>query len=395
VEAPVRVLIAEDDPEFRAVLAELIADDHSLRLVAAAADAAEAAVLAERERPDVALVDVRMPAGSGVTATERIRLLSPRTKVIALTAHTDPSLVLEMVRAGAVGYVVKGSPVADILGAVHGALRGESTLAGPVARDVVSELAARLERQRDHEEEFGRRRRRIRGALDEGQPVAVFQPVVRLEDGGVVGVEALARFDAGLVQSPLEWFEEAETVDMRVELELAAVAAAAQAAQELADDVWVSLNVSPRTALHGDRLLDALSPLPHDRLVVEITEQAQVEDYDELNVALGMLRASGIRIAVDDAGAGYASLRHILRLEPDMIKLDKSLVRDVHTDRARRALATALISFAAEIDATIVAEGIETAPELNALRDLGVVFGQGYHLARPHRPPVAPLVAVA
>jgi EAL domain-containing protein (putative c-di-GMP-specific phosphodiesterase class I)/FixJ family two-component response regulator len=395
VERPVRVLIAEDDPEFRAVLAELVAEDHSLRLVAAASDAAEAAVLAEREHPDVALVDVRMPAGGGVNATERIRALSPRTRVIALTAHTDPSLVLEMLRAGAVGYVMKGSPMHDLLEAIHGSMRGESSLAGPVARDVVSELAARLERQRRHEDEFGRRRRRIRSALDGGRPVAVFQPVVRLEDGGVVGVEALARFDAALIESPISWFEEADTVDMRLELELAAVRAAVLAAQELADEVWVSLNVSPNTALHHDRLIQALSPIPHNRLVVEITEQAQVEDYDELNVALGHLREVGVRIAVDDAGAGYASLRHILRLEPDVIKLDKSLVRNVHRDRPRRALATALISFAAEIGATIVAEGIESAEELDALRDLGVTFGQGYHLARPHRPPVAPLVAVA
>jgi len=159
--------------------------------------------------------------------------------------------------------------------------------------------------------------------------------------------------------------------------------------------VWVSLNASPATALQSERLLDALSPVACDRLVVEITEQAQVEDYDELNVSLARLRETGVRIAVDDAGAGYASLRHILRLEPDIIKLDKSLVRHVHRDRARRALATALISFATEIGATIVAEGIESADELHALRALGVTFGQGYHLARPHRPPVEPLVAVA
>ncbi|HVE69554.1 MAG TPA: EAL domain-containing protein [Solirubrobacteraceae bacterium] len=394
-QAPIRVLIAEDDPEFRSVLGEVVAGETSLRLVASAVDAAEAAVLAERERPDVALVDVRMPAGGGVNATERIRALSPRTKVVALTAHTDPSLVLEMLRAGAVGYVVKGSPMHDVLDAVHAALRGESSLAGPVARDVVSELAARLERQRHFEDEFGRRRRRIRTAIDDGQPVAVFQPVVRLVDGGVVGVEALARFDSALTESPLSWFEDAETVDMRAELELAAVRAAALAAQDLAPELWISFNVSPLSALHPDRLLDALAPLPPDRLVIEITEQAQVQDYDELNVALGRLREAGMRIAVDDAGAGYASLRHILRLEPDIIKLDKSLVRGVHQDRARRALATALISFAAEIEAMIVAEGIETAEELDALRELGVTYGQGYHLARPHRPPVESLVAVA
>jgi EAL domain-containing protein (putative c-di-GMP-specific phosphodiesterase class I) len=274
-------------------------------------------------------------------------------------------------------------------------MRGEASIAGPVALDVVSELAGRLERQRRYELEFDRREERIRAALDDGHPTAVFQPIVRLLDGDVVGVEALARFDAALTESPLPWFEEAESVDLRVELELAAVRAALDAVDELDDHLWVSLNVSPRTALSTNRLLHALSPVALDRLVVEITEQAEVEDYDELNVGLQCLREEGVRIAVDDAGAGYASLRHILRLEPDMIKLDKSLVRDVHSDRARRALASALITFAAEIGATIIAEGIETAAELAALRRLGVTFGQGYYLARPHRPPVAPLVAVA
>lgn len=395
VRAPVRVLIAEDDPAFRSALGEVVADDPSMRLVGSAVDAAEAVVMAERELPDVALLDVRMPTGGGVRATERIRALSPRTRVIALTAHTEPSLALEMVRAGAVGYVVKGAPLREIQDAVHGSMRGEASLAGSVAHDVVSELADRLERQRRHEDEFARLERRIRGALDRGHPIAVFQPIVCLEDGGVVGVEALARFDSALTESPLAWFQDAEAVDMRVELELAAMRAAAQAAHQLDEGVWLSLNVSPRTALGADRLLEVLSPVASDRLVVEITEQAPVEDYDELNEALGQLRATGVRIAVDDAGAGYSSLRHILRLEPDLIKLDKSLVRGIHHDRARRALATALISFATEIGAMMVAEGIETAEELEALRDLGVTFGQGYHLSRPHRPPVEQLVAVA
>jgi len=393
--APVRVLVAEDDDGFRSALGDVVAADPAMQLVASAADAVEAVALAVRERPDVALIDVRMPEGGGVVATEGIRAASPDTLVIALTAHTDPSVVLEMLRAGAVGYVIKGAPMNDVLEAVRGCMRGEASIAGPVALDVVSELAGRLERQRRYELEFDRREERIRTALDDGHPTAVFQPVVRLLDGEVVGVEALARFDTGLTESPLSWFEEAESVDLRVELELAAVRAALAAANELADELWVSLNVSPRTALSTERLLHALSPIRLDRLVVEITEQAEVEDYDELNVALRRLRGEGVRIAVDDAGAGYASLRHILRLEPDMIKLDKSLVRDVHRDRARRALATALITFAAEIGATIIAEGIETAAELDALRRLGVTFGQGYHLARPHRPPVAPLVAVA
>jgi EAL domain-containing protein (putative c-di-GMP-specific phosphodiesterase class I)/ActR/RegA family two-component response regulator len=391
----VRVLIAEDDRAFRAALGDLIATDEELLLVGAAEDAEAAIALARRTCPDVALVDVRMPAGGGVRATEGIRACCPEVRVIALSAHTDRATVLEMVRAGAVGYVVKGASMREILDSVHRSLRGEVSLDGEVARDVVAELAGRLERQRRFEAEFVQREERIRAALRDGRPVAVFQAIARLEDGEVVGVEALARFDASLIESPLPWFEEAETVDLRTDLELAAVRAATQAAGGLRPDVWISLNVSPATAMATDELLAALAPASGRRLVIEITEQAEVDDYAGLNHALSRLRAAGVRVAVDDAGAGYASLRHILRLAPDFIKLDGTLVRGIHTDRAQRALATALISFAGEIGATIVAEGIETERDLAALRELGVHLGQGFHLARPRRPPVEPLVAVA
>jgi EAL domain-containing protein (putative c-di-GMP-specific phosphodiesterase class I)/FixJ family two-component response regulator len=391
----VRVLIAEDDRLFRAALGDVIATDDELMLVGAAEDAPAAISLAERTHPDVALVDVRMPGGGGVRATEGIRACCPQTSVIAISAHTDRTAVLEMVRAGAVGYVVKGASMRNILDSVHRALRGEVSLDGEVARNVVAELAGRLERQRRYEAEFDRCEARIRTAMRDGRPLAVFQPIARLEDGEVVGVEALARFDASLVESPLPWFEEAETVNLRTELELAAVRSAIDAAASLRSDAWISLNVSPETAMATDQLLAALRPAADRRLVIEITEQAEVDDYEGLNLALSRLREADVRVAVDDAGAGYASLRHILRLAPDFIKLDGTLVRGIHTDRALRALATALISFAAEIGATIVAEGIETKRDLGALRELGVQLGQGFHLARPRRPPVEPLVAVA
>jgi EAL domain-containing protein (putative c-di-GMP-specific phosphodiesterase class I)/ActR/RegA family two-component response regulator len=391
----IRVLIAEDDRLFRAALAEVISTDAALDLVGAAEDAEDAIALADRAHPDVALVDVRMPAGGGVRATEGIRACSPDTRVIAVSAHTERSVVLEMVRAGAAGYVVKGASMGEILDSVHRSLRGEVSLDGEVARDVVAELAGRLERQRRYETEFDRREERVRTAMRDGRLVAVFQPIARLYDGEVVGVEALARFDSALRESPLPWFEEAETVDLRTELELAAVSAAVEAAATVGENLWVSVNVSPATAMATDELLAALAPGGTHRIVIEITEQAEVDDYAGLNRALTQLRSAGVLVAVDDAGAGYASLRHILRLAPDFIKLDGTLVRGIHTDRALRALATALISFAAEIGATIVAEGIETRRDLDALRDLGVELGQGFHLARPHPPPVESLVAVA
>jgi EAL domain-containing protein (putative c-di-GMP-specific phosphodiesterase class I) len=120
-----------------------------------------------------------------------------------------------------------------------------------------------------------------------------------------------------------------------------------------------------------------------NRLVLEMTEHAVVEDYDALQAALAQLRRFGIRVAVDDAGAGFASLRHILSLVPEFIKLDRSLTSGIDSDLPKRALARGLISFAQEIGTSVIGEGVETASELEALRELGVGFAQGYYLGRP------------
>jgi EAL domain-containing protein (putative c-di-GMP-specific phosphodiesterase class I) len=119
------------------------------------------------------------------------------------------------------------------------------------------------------------------------------------------------------------------------------------------------------------------------RVVVEITEHEAIEDYESLLPRLADLRARGVRVAIDDAGAGFASLRHTLRIAPDIVKLDISLTRDIGTDRGRQALASALVSFADEMRMTVVAEGIETAEELEMLLELGVRQGQGFFLAEP------------
>ena len=119
------------------------------------------------------------------------------------------------------------------------------------------------------------------------------------------------------------------------------------------------------------------------RVVLEITEHTDVEDYDRLLRALQPLRQRGLKVAVDDTGAGYASLRHILNLRPDFIKLDMDLIRHIDLDPARRALASALIAFARDTDSCIIAEGIETASEFATLRSLGVEQAQGYFLGRP------------
>jgi EAL domain-containing protein (putative c-di-GMP-specific phosphodiesterase class I) len=142
------------------------------------------------------------------------------------------------------------------------------------------------------------------------------------------------------------------------------------------------LNFSPQTAV-SDRLRDLLERADPSRIVVEVTEHAPVADYDELREALSGLRERGVRLAIDDAGAGFASLRHIIRLDPDLIKLDITLTREIETDPVRQALAVALVSFAEHIGATVVAEGVESELELEALRRAGVRHAQGFLLGRP------------
>ncbi len=210
----------------------------------------------------------------------------------------------------------------------------------------------------------------------------VFQPISNLETGGVAGVEALARFADG--RGPATWFAEAQSVDLEEDLDLAAVRAALAHLDHLPRGAFLSVNVSPGTAV-SDAFRHLLESLPSERIILEITEHAQIEDYEVLDEVLRWLRRRGGRVAVDDAGAGFASLRHILALAPDIIKLDISLTRNIDSDGARHALARALITFAEDIQAMMIAEGIETQGELEALRELGVEYGQGFHLARPAR----------
>ena len=178
------------------------------------------------------------------------------------------------------------------------------------------------------------------------------------------------------------WFKEAAEIGMGTGLQVAAVEIALAALDVLPPDVFVSVNVDP-TAATSQELAHVLQRYPGERLVIELTEHAPASDYASLRTALDAFRRSGIRIAVDDAGAGFASLRHILELAPDIIKLDISIVRDIDTEAAHRALASALVGFAREIGTALVAEGVETVAEASTLRSLGVPLIQGYFAARP------------
>lgn len=378
---PIRVLIADDEAVLREALSDLINDDASMELVGAAADADQAIGLAREYRPDVAVLDVKMPRGGGPRAARQIRATSPNTRLVALSAYGDRVAVVEMLKAGAVGYLLKGASADDIRRGIRGAVEGQAPVDAEVAGRLIQELSEQLEREEREGEERRNRIRRIKGVLAGEALTMVFQPIFDLRQGAIIGVEALARFESEPYRPPDSWFVEAQTVGLGLELELAAVNCALRRLDDLPPGTFLSVNLSPEVAA-APELAQTLAGLPGERIVIEVTEHAPIGDYQALLEALDGLRSLGVRLAIDDAGAGYASLKHILQLSPDFIKLDVALTQGIDTDTARRALAKALIAFASETGTVIVAEGIETQEELDALRALGVTYGQGYHLGR-------------
>ena len=381
--AALRVLIAEDDPAMRVALTSLVAADADLQLVAAASDASEAIAAAVASQPDVCVVDVNMPGGGGPRAAREIRRLVPDAQILALSGHEDRPTVVEMLRAGASGYVVKGIAPEDLLNAIHRTADGQATLSPVVTDGVVGELAEHLARDEATRRRHDATANAIGRVLAEGQFHMEFQPICRLRSGRPIGFEALARFAMEPLQPPDVWFARAADVGLLLELEIEAVKATLPQVLRLPPEQFLSVNVSPSTIVSPRFLAALLGTGRGDQLVVEVTEHAPIHDYDAVNSAMDRLREHGVRLAVDDAGAGFASLRHIVRLAPDLIKIDGELTRHVGADRSQRALTSALIAFARETGATIVAEGLETDEQIAALRSLGVEVGQGYRLGRP------------
>jgi len=209
-----------------------------------------------------------------------------------------------------------------------------------------------------------------------------YQPIVDLHSGLVVGFEALARFGPHSRHPPNVWLEAAEHVGRRIELEVLAVEAVAATVGQLPPGCYVTVNASPYAIL-APALTDAVQQLPLSRVVLEVTEQAPIDCYEQFMATLDPLRERGLRLAIDDLGAGFASLNHILALEPDLIKLDRRITSAIDRRPKTRALAAALTTFATETGVTVLAEGIETESQRAVMRALGVSLGQGYLLGRP------------
>lgn len=225
-------------------------------------------------------------------------------------------------------------------------------------------------------------RAKIQETIDTSAFAPVFQPIWDFSKGKILGFESLTRFSAEPSRPPNVWFDEAEKAGLGVELELAAARAAIKASRDIREHAYLTLNFSPAAIISlGFKKL--LTGVDLSGFVLEITEHAPITDMPALTEAIARVRNMGMRLAVDDAGAGHSGLQRIIELSPDIIKLDMSLTRDLDMKPALRALASALIYFSRETGSLIIAEGVERQEELDALRLLGINRGQGYLLGRP------------
>lgn len=314
---------------------------------------------------------------------ERVELtsssLGPRATVrlLAGTDLTRDALSVEVLRPD-------GEPAGRLLGVSPEP--GEALSSRQLeALNVVAALVAGVLHHRDRRRAERSSRMASLDALVAGAGrTTVLQPVVDLRTGQVVGAEALSRFTSagGGPERPEQVFFDARSCGLGLQLEQAAIASALPLLDVVPAGAYLAVNASAE-ALVDTGTQDLLLASDPGRLVVEITEHDPVDDYEALTAATTRLREHGVRVAVDDTGSGFASLQHVLQLNPDIVKLDIAFVRGIDSDPARRAVARALVGFVSELGSTMVAEGVERSSELEVLRALGVDCGQGYLLGRP------------
>ncbi len=370
-----RVLVVDDEPELLAICSELLADAGHAPATAANADAALDRI--RRGAIDAIVSDIRMPGLGGIDLLREVRRLDPDLPVILMTGSPTLETAIEALEHGAVQYLLKPVAAAALLAAVSRALRlRRMALLKREALEYLrpvhasgddAALSARLTR-----------------ALDAAWMAC--QPIVRTSDRGLFGYEALFRTEEPSMTNPLHVFEAAERLRRVLEAGRVVRQRAAAVLAALPTDACLFVN------LHALELADE-SLLAHDaplsrlatRVVLEITERSSLEAIPDVRAHVRMLREMGFRIAVDDLGAGYAGLSSLAILEPDVVKLDISLVRALHAEPVKRKLVGSITATCHDLGIQVLAEGIELVEERDAAVELGVDLLQGFLFGRPAR----------
>lgn len=347
------------------------------------------------QRVSAAPDDTAPKAGSSMTLAGSycVRVLDGRLRSLIPNARSDlVSRELPITQDLNIGAYI-GVPIHRAGGQLHGMVccishRPRVDL-GERESAIMQLLAQMLGDLAERSSLFGNsvhdRRDRITAAISGHGRHLALQPIIDIRRGTAIAVEALSRFDSP--PAPDGWFADAVSVKLGIDLELACAQSALDAMGRPDLPGLLSVNLSP-DALLSPLCGPLLEQVDRSRLIIEITEHAPVEDYAALAKALAPHRDAGALVAIDDAGAGYASFRHILRLTPAFIKVDIGLIRDIDTDPVRQALITALSTVADTAGARLIAEGIETQAELDTLHQLGVTLAQGYLLCRPTGDPL-------
>lgn len=333
-----------------------------------------------------------VPGGSDILEeTYCGRVLDGRIPELIIDAADVPEVAdLAATRDLPVGSHVS-TPIRTSDGGTYGTLCCFSRAVNPrltqrdveVLRTFATVVSAHLEPLVEQQRSTELTRERITDLLDDGGPTMALQPIVDLSTDLVCGYEALARFPRGVAWNPEEWFANAHRVGLGVALESAAVHAATRLLPRLRPGISLAVNVSAPALLASASIAELLTGSGSERLVLEITEHQKITNQDRLATVLARVRAAGVRIAVDDAGSGYAGLERILVLAPEILKLDRSLVNGIAGHGGRQAMCEAMVRFTARMGTRLVAEGVEVEADLKMLRELGVGYAQGYLLGPP------------
>jgi EAL domain-containing protein (putative c-di-GMP-specific phosphodiesterase class I) len=350
------------------------------------AELTSAGVVYRAAAGDVSSFEIAVDGGAAGHATYCRRLVAGAIPNVLRDAAADERVTdIPVTRDARIGSFI-GVPLRLSDATLYGALCGLSHAPDHTLdeRDVrfmsmLGELVVHdLDEQRDEEQLYADIMHLVE---DESLDVA-YQPIIDLRGDRCVGIEALARFPEPFAAPDLT-LASAKSVGLSFELERQAIVQAWKMIPLLGPGRFLALNVSPDALVELARRANLRDDLPLDRIVVEITEHSMVDSYKALHDELAPLRQQGLRIAVDDAGAGYASLRHVLELRPDFIKVDRSLIHGIADDHARRVAVSAFLSLALDLGSIVVAEGVERPADLSAVRELGLHAVQGYLLGEP------------
>ena len=373
-----RVLIVDDNASNVALMAALIQEE-GLHSIHTETDARRVPRRLVEDDPDLIVLDLHMPFVDGHALLTQIQRYAGGTylPVLVLTADTTSATRDRALAQGAQDYLTKPVDAAEATLRMANLLQTRRLLT-TLRQTVEPAPHERGRRWVDHDE----RRRRTDTVLRDGGITPVFRPVVDVNALQIAGYEGLSRFPDEFGLSPQQWFADAFTVGLGPELEWQAAINVLGYVDALPGDTFLAVNMSPATILYAHER-ELCPPDACARVVVELTEHVPIEDYSVVQRALETVRSYGARLAAADLGSGYAGFRHLVSLGPDIIKLDMSLVRGINTSAEQRALASALAAFAADVGAQVIAEGVETQAELDALRDVGVALAQGFYFGAP------------